>query len=387
MQVKSCFTKQLDAYKAGVEIVEQFDDLCPDVLFLYSSIQYLGSQELLQAIYAEIDEKQAHVSINDRKYPLLIGNTGDGVYANHLVSEIGISCLAMQTPSSVQWQISQQSNLQNDPFTSTVQCFTELLEKCSTTPKFIYIACDFRTDASLILSAIQSVNTTNIPIIGGLAADDYTMQTCFVFANQKVLTDSIVMLACMGDLAFNILLGHSPIATGKPGIITHCESTTIYTINNLPAMDFIENEFGKSLDHVDKGILALQTVNTSQNNSIVRSLILPQDPLDRSVKMFGNLTKGDCVQLSIYPATKMIYDVIDVAKTTKSLSFVPEAAIVVSCAGRKIVLNELIQNEVDFLMHYNAKLQAVAGFPSFGEFANNNFHNMTYVLLLLGKPS
>jgi hypothetical protein len=81
------------------------------------------------------------------------------------------------------------------------------------------------------------------------------------------------------------------------------------------------------------------------------------------------------------------------ALTPASLGFIPSAAIIISCAGRKWLLADRGEKELSaFFAHLGYPIPLI-GFPSFGEFSPFrqydgaytavNFHNVTFVICLL----
>jgi hypothetical protein len=79
--------------------------------------------------------------------------------------------------------------------------------------------------------------------------------------------------------------------------------------------------------------------------------------------------------------------------TAESLGFIPSAAIIISCAGRKWLMADRGEKELAVLLHGIGKTVPLIGFPSFGEispFRNGDgtyttvsFHNVTFVVCLL----
>lgn len=382
MNFKSCISRNLDPYRAGVEIAEQLAAISPEIIFLFSSSHYRGSQELLESLYAELAPC----------VPILIGNSADGVYGLDAVAEVGISALAIQSEGKIRCHLAQQSGLRDQPYASAQQCLRKVLSQCQEKPKLLFLASDFRTDSTLVLQALNE--GTDVPIVGGLATDDYSFESSQVFANQSVLSDSIVLLAIEGDIIFDIELGNSPVAVGKSGTITAQNGTRIQQVDNIPIMEFIERELGKPLDHIDKGILTLRTVNPDQTGEHkVRSMLLPEkEENEPSVLLLGGVEKTEQIQVCTYPPDRMLQDIRDIAQRIADSQFKPQAALIISCAGRKAVLGSAIQQEILKLRENVPSLQALAGFPSFGEYAPFHraqhysptlFHNMTYVVVLL----
>ena len=385
MRVQSCLSCNLDPYKAGVEIAEALAHMQPEVIFLFSSIHYQGSPELLEALYAELSPCK----------PLLIGCTGYGVYALDSVAEIGVSALALNSEGRVRWHLAQVEGLEKQPYQSTRHCLSTLLSKCERKPSFLFLTSDFHTDSTEVLRALNE--GTDVPVIGSLAGDDYQFEHCFVYVNEQVRTDTLALLCAEGDIRFALHLGNSPEPVGNPGRITESEGTLVRSVEGIPAMSFVEREVGKPLDHLDKGVLTMRTVNPDYaGEHQVRSMFMPSDSdAEQGVKLFGGVDKGESIQVCAYPARTMLRDVERIASLAEQSGFKAEAALVISCAGRKAVLGQAISQECSLLRKHNPSLQGLTGIPSYGEFAPvpripgyspTRFHNMTYTLLLLASP-
>ncbi len=254
------------------------------------------------------------------------------------------------------------------------------------------MAADFRTDGTEIMRGIQEI--ADAPIIGGMAADSYNMEKSFVYANKKVLEDSIVILAVEGKISFDISVAQNMKPVGKSGKITCSVGTQVKTINNMPAMDFIKQEIGKPLAAVDEGIITFKlTDDKNENQHKMRSLLLSKKENDKSVTLSGGVQEGNNAIVCLAQPEKIIADVTEISKNLSSLNFKPKAALIVSCAGRKNVLANNIADEVNEIKKHNKSIESIIGYPSFGEigpvknsgkYSKPLFHNMTFILLTIG---
>ncbi len=390
MKAKSFFSTQLDPYRAGMEIGEALADIEPEIIFLFPTIHYKGSPELTEALYDALD---CEAGCGDKE-PVLIGNTGDGFYELKRVAATGVSAMAINSGGAVKWHLAHESNLGNEPYLAAKQCVERLNRACGPNgPSLYYLATDFRTDSSSIIAALQE--NISVPLVGGAAGDNDTFQNCYVYANREVLTDSIALLAMEGIFRFDISIAHNLQPTGREGKITGRRGTTVHTMDNIPAMDFIQQELGKPLDNIDAGIITFKLKDKPDTLAHqIRSLLLPEDQSQqRAVKLLGGVQEGNIAQVCLAPADRIISDITDIVGQIHHLPFKPVAALIVSCAGRKRVLSDNIQFEVREIVKGCPSLKALAGFPSFGEFGPVKcegvysppfFHNMTFILLLLG---
>jgi hypothetical protein len=376
-----------DPYRAGLEIGRGLSDIDPEMVFLFSTIHVGASAELLEGIFEVLDAGRT----------VLLGCTGDGFYELGRVAEVGVSALGLNSGGEVRWRIECEEGVGADPHGATSRCMTRLRDACtSPAPAFCFVATDFRTDTSEIVRAARE--HTFAPFVGGTAGDDLLFQRSFVHAGHRAIEDAVVMVAADGPLALDIRLSHNLEAVGKRAVVTESEGTAVRLLDGVPAMTFIERELGKTLDVVDQGIVTLKVTESEEGNGHqIRSILLPDQRMeDTSVRVFGGVEAGMFAQVCLATPEGIMTDVREVGASMAELAFTPVAALMVSCAGRKRVLGDDIRDEVGEIVRSLPTLEGLAGFPSYGEFGPSHsaaglstpaFHNMTFVLLLLGTAN
>jgi len=383
MKTQSTFSQNMDPYRAGLEIAGVLEGIEPEIIFLFSSIHYNGSEELAEAIYDVID----------RDNLIVIGCTGDGFYERNMVANIGASALAINSNGAVQWRLDQEEGIGLSPFETTKRCFARLTKACPHSRLF-FLFSDFRTDASEVMRAASG--SVSVPVIGGMAGDNFDMEQCFIYVNKKVVTDTVVLLAVDGDFPFEIFSVHNLKPEGNIGTLTECRSTTIHTIDNLPAMRFVEEAMGMPLEQLDTGTITANVMNPDDPQIMRhRSLLLSKDPdHDSDIHLFGGIKEGERIQLCLTNSDEIVSEVEKIAVGIDLLPFHPAACLIVSCAGRKQLLGNKNSIEIDALAVAKKIPAAIAGFPSLGEispvktdsgYSQPLFHNMTYVLLAFGE--
>jgi hypothetical protein len=383
MDAKSCFSVNMDPYRAGIEIGEQLTDIKPEVIFLFSTIHYQGSPELLEAIYEELGSDEV----------ILIGNTGTGFIEQHKVGNIGVAALAINSDKAIKWHLTHEAGAQKDPDGATKRCLENLHQDCSTDPALYFIAADFRADATRIISAIQEI--ASVPVVGGFAGDDFHRKQCFVYANRQVMTDHIVMLAAEGPLAYDIRFANQQYPLGEMGMVTECDDKLVRTINHTPVMTFVEKQLGKPFADVDMGMVTLDLTNKAGKRT-VRCIRVPDFDDNGSAELFGSIEEDSEVRICLTPPEMIISDIRNIASDLNKLPFEPEAALLISCAGRKSVLKDGLKFEPQEILRGCPALKALVGYPSFGEigplksdkgYEETLFHNMTSIILTIGmKP-
>lgn len=380
MRAFSAQTHQPDPYRAGLELGEALADCAPEVVFLFSSIHYGQDADLAEGLSDALDRPDL----------LIVGNSGDGIYESGGAIDYGATALGINSEGRAQWFLASAGDVKADPAAATRSAWQQLQQHGPL--DWGLLVSDFHTDASQIEKVLA--DEVQIPVIGGLAADDNRMHDSFVYANRQILRDSLVMLGCRGDLAFDIVIGNTLPAVGNPGKIDDAAGAEVRQIDGLSAMAFIERETGKPVLQSDRGIVSLTVINPDAPSERKLRSIVPDFSTDAGhLGLYGGIESGKSVQVCLATPAQLLHEVDDIAKRVAQAAWQPKAALIVSCGGRKQMLGPQISHEISSLTEAFATGLPLAGFPSFGEiaplkgpkgFTRNLFHNMTYVVLLLG---
>lgn len=379
MRAISSTTDIPDPYRAGIALGESLAPFSPEVVFLFSSVQY-SVPELLEGLYDALERDDV----------IVVGNSGDGLYETTGPADQGAAVLGLNSDGQVRWRLERidgvQENLQ-DKMRDLIARLTSTGEK----PRLGYLVSDFRADASEIETVLCDM--VDFPVVGGFAADDHQMLKCYLYANREVVSDALVVLAAYGELRFSIAVGNSLQSVGGAGRIEAAVGTQIDRIDGLSAMGFIERETGKPVLQTDRGILCLSVHDPEANDEKrLRSIVPDFAKRQGSIGLFGGISNGHWVQVCQARPEDLMAEVYSIADAARASGKALAAALVISCSGRKALLGGHIDHEVEALSKAFPLGVPLAGFPSFGEIAplrrgsgytHNLFHNMTYVLLLL----
>ncbi|MCB1051525.1 MAG: FIST C-terminal domain-containing protein [Acidobacteria bacterium] len=383
MRAKSAHTLETDPYRAGLALADQLKPLEPDVVILFSSIDYGGNEELLQAFYDVLEAPEL----------TLIGSTGEGFLETGKTADMGACALGLHFDQEIRHAMAWRSGVSQHSFSATQEMLDDLTTQLGEKPDLAILLSDFHADGTEIERAIRQYG---VPIVGGFAADDnFDMNTCYIYANQKAQSDAIVVLGLKGPLQFDIHLAHNLEPVGKPGEVTQADKTWLGQVDGQDAMTFVETALGRPVSKVDQGILTLNVLSADNPEKKYLRSIVPDLPSDlEGFHLFGGVQKGSQIQVCMAHPEEVISEVYRVAETLERGKFKPKAGLIFSCAGRKHLLGNEIEHEVRAVRDRLGQDFSVVGFPTFGEigpirtqmgWTESFFHNMTYVLLLLGN--
>lgn len=382
MKALSASTAVSDPYRAGLALGEELKPIAPEVVFVFSSAEHGEAPELLEGLYDALGREDV----------VVIGNSGDGVYEGRRAIDFGAAALALSSGGTVRWCLAQAEGLHDDPEGTTRAGLSALEAQLGgEKPAFIYLAADFRVDCTRLERVLHGLD---VPIVGGLAGDGYAMSSSSLYANRRVLQDGVVMLAAVGPVTFDILLGQSLEPVGQPGCVDAATDTTIHAIDGLSAMGFVERATGRPALLADRGMLSLAVYEAEHpGRKRLRSIVTSDAPANGGLSLFGGVEPGKMVQVCTTGPEQVVRELGALATHSRRLAFEPVAALVVSCAWRKNVLGDRADLEVAGIRDAGPTGLAIAGYPSLGEFAplregagftGNLLHNMTSVVLMIG---
>lgn len=383
MKSLSASTRLDDPYRAGVALGEALKPMAPEVVFLFGTVHYAEPPELLEGLYDALEDERV----------LLIGCSGDGFFASREVGDHGVAALGLNSEGRLAWRLAKAGGVRDEPEAALRRAYAELCAGFGgQAPALIYLVSDFRTDATRLESVLHA--EIPVPVVGGLAADNNRMERCQVYANRALLEDHLVLLGIAGPLRFDIHIANTLSPVGQTGMIDDAEGTEIHGIGGLSATEFIRRQTGKPVMGNDRGILVLSVVDPEYGQRRrLRSLMRHFAADEASVALYGGIETGKQVQVCQAQPGDLVAEVQAIAERVRAGDFRPDAALVVSCVGRKWLLGTQIEHEVLDLAAAFPDGLPLAGYPSFGEigplkegkaYTPNLFHNMTYILLLLG---
>jgi len=375
-----------DPYRAGIEIGAALAPISPEVVLLFASMSYDPDfSDFFEALY----EALGNPSI------IVFGGTGDGVYETYGAENYGVSALGISSGGRVVWSTALEVGVQADSFGAARLCAAKALAASPAIPEFRMVLADgARADGHAIVNGVAAEIPG--PFFGGLTGDDRKFTGSKVFLNGKEFDDAVAILTGYGnlDLAVNAASGWTPV--GEEGVVEDNLGCEIRTISGQNAQAFMAGQLGKPLGESDLGIVPLAAYQAGSREHFCLRTPSQLHPDSGAVSTFGSVENGSVVRVCSATKEDVLKGVEDamLGLTAESLGFVPAAAIIISCAGRKWLMSDKGEKELAAFMQRLGKAVPLVGFPSFGEispfrladgaYTTVSFHNVTLVICLLG---
>lgn len=264
--------------------------------------------------------------------------------------------------------------------------------------KHVFILSEgINVNGSNLLQGVNSVLDRNVNVSGGLAGDNATFYKTYVAdENNRFIPNCISAIGFYGDNFNSESSSYGGWDSfGIDRLVTKSIQNIVYEIDHKPALDLYKSYLGdKSKDLPGAAMyFPLEMRENEYTEPLVRT-ILGINEEDKSLTFAGNVPENSFVRLMKTNVNRVIEGANKSARLlTDNLNSVPEFAILVSCVGRKIVLNQLTQDEVEAVTENFDSTVAFSGFYSNGEISKMKFvdscklHNQTMTITLFSEKN
>ncbi|MCC6371722.1 MAG: FIST C-terminal domain-containing protein [Bacteroidia bacterium] len=258
-------------------------------------------------------------------------------------------------------------------FESSFEAGKKLVEKLNKTELLnIFVLSDGGlVNGSELVRGIEAAIEHKVPVTGGLAGDGANFESTVVGLNSLPAPGVITAVAFYGK---NLRVSHGSMGGwdvfGLERTVTHSASNVLYEIDNKNALELYKQYLGKYADELPGSALlfplSLQLPGTKE--SVVRT-ILSINTENKSMVFAGDVPEGAKVKFM-----KANFDnLIDAASLAAHNSLepfngsFPKVAFLISCVGRKIILDKRVEEEVEAVNEILGKDVVTTGFYSYGE--------------------
>jgi len=238
--------------------------------------------------------------------------------------------------------------------------------------KSIFILCDgLNINGSRLTRAIAKTVDNNVVVTGGLAADGEKVKNTWVLVDNKIKSNYVTSVGFYGD-SFNVAYGSQGgwKEFGKIRITTKTKNNIIYEIDSEPALEVYKRYLGdEAKDLPTSGLLYPLVILDEYSSNIKVRAILSIDEEKHSIGFAADIPQNSKVKFMRASFNQLIDGA---KKSTQNISFSKysnqEAInIAISCAGRKLVLGQKVEEELEAVLDNLGDNVMQVGFYSYGE--------------------
>jgi hypothetical protein len=226
-----------------------------------------------------------------------------------------------------------------------------------------------------------------IAATGGLAGDGADFKETFVLDENGQAQKQLI--SAIGFYGNEINFGYASLggwdSFGIERHVTKSTNNVLYELDGKPALDLYKSFLGEHAASLpSSGLLFPLNMRIGKDSIPVVRTILAVNEEDHSLTFAGDIPEGAYVRLMKANFDRLIDGAVGAAKSTVLTN--PDIAILISCVGRKLVLKQMIEEEVEGVADVLGNETTFCGFYSYGEIspfsmgASCELHNQTMTI-------
>ncbi len=229
-----------------------------------------------------------------------------------------------------------------------------------------------------------------VSVTGGLAGDGARFEETLVFWDSMPEKDTIAILGFYGSrlkVGYGSAGGWDPF--GPERLITRSNGNVLYELDGQSALELYKNYLGEHAKGLPStGLLFPLSMRTNLGDQGIVRTILSINENDSGMVFAGTLPEGAYVRFMKANFDRLIDGAIEAANTSALSTGTSSAhlAILISCVGRKLVLKQRVEEEVEGVHEILGPNAVFTGFYSYGEISPFQFggqcelHNQTMTI-------
>jgi hypothetical protein len=250
-----------------------------------------------------------------------------------------------------------------------------------------------------ILSDGQKVNGSDlakgfweqeIAVSGGLAGDGTRFGATWVMANAPARNGCIAALGIYGDIQVRSTCFAGWHEFGAERIVTRSNANIVMEIDGQPALALYKKYLGDlAIDLPSSGLRFPLSVKLPNDNSKLVRTLLGIDETTQSLRFAGDVPEGAVCRLMRTQLEDLVDSAAEAAKASLDGTDHPGLCLLVSCVGRRMVLGQMAEEELEAVQNILGPNMSITGFYSYGELAphgalmNCQLHNQTMTITTL----
>ncbi len=245
-----------------------------------------------------------------------------------------------------------------------------------------------------LVAGFNSENVHNVTISGGLAGDGADFDKTATGLNCVPHEKNVIAIGFYGE---NVVVNHGSFGGwdefGTERKITKSAKNILHELDGKSALILYKEYLGDYANELPGSALLFPLALKSADNetTLVRTILSIDEEAD-TMTFAGNMPEGAKVRLMKANFDKLIDGSSEAAQQSiKDPEVTPGLAILISCVGRKLILQQRTEEEVEAAREIFGPETAICGFYSYGElspYTNSGkceLHNQTMTITTLAE--
>jgi hypothetical protein len=237
----------------------------------------------------------------------------------------------------------------------------------------IVLATGLQVNGSELVQGLSSGLPPGVAATGGLAADGPRFQRTWVALNEVVADDIVAVVGLYGSrlrVGYGSMGGWDPF--GPERLITRSVGNVLYELDGESALGLYKRYLGEHASELPASGLRfpLSIYDADSDHPVVRT-ILSVDEADGSLVFAGDVPQGHHARLMTANVDRLVDGASGAATNSHDVvgSDRSDLALLISCVGRRLVLGQRVEEEVESVRAVLGDTTTLCGYYSYGEIA------------------
>lgn len=249
-------------------------------------------------------------------------------------------------------------------------------------------------NGSELVAGITDTLPPGVGVTGGLAGDADRFEKTFVLRDGIAERGVVAALGFYGDA---LRVGYGSMGGwdqfGPERLVTKSDGNIVYELDGTSALELYKRYLGPHAAELPaSGLLFPLSINRGDGVQVVRTII-GVDEAAGSMTFAGDVPENSRARLMKANFDRLVDGAAGAALRTAEIAREsrPQLAILISCVGRKLVLKQRTEEEIDGVREVLGRQAVFAGFYSYGEiapftpFTRCELHNQTMTITTLSE--
>jgi hypothetical protein len=245
-------------------------------------------------------------------------------------------------------------------------------------------------NGSELVAGLTKHLPAHVTVTGGLSGDGARFQETLVFrdgAPEKNVIATLGLYSSRLKVGYGSLGGWDPF--GPERLITRSKANVLYELDGKSALELYKTYLGEHAKGLPAtGLLFPLSLRTKDRETSVVRTILSINEEEQSMMFAGDVPEGAYARFMKANFDRIIDGAVGAAKTSYEAAGAasPDLAVLVSCVGRKLILKQRTEEEVEGVRDILGDRTVLTGFYSYGEIApftpgaKCDLHNQTMTI-------
>lgn len=237
----------------------------------------------------------------------------------------------------------------------------------------------------------QGLNQAGIPVTGGLAGDGTRFAKTWVMADAPACSKRIAALGFYGDITVKSGCFAGWEEFGAERQVTRSVGNVVYEIDGEAALSLYKKYLGEQAAQLPaSGLRFPLSIQAGKTAKALTRTLLAVDEAAGSLTFAGDVPQGHICKLMRTNLDNLIDSAGLAAEAARPQGHdATGLCLLVSCVGRRLVMGQMTEEELDIVRQKLGEGTAIAGFYSYGELAPFSdimqclLHNQTMTLTTL----